>query len=447
MANELTSKFVRAHYVSSTITAADSIRWIHKLIYEFWGFCINGTNNLIVPGGFAAGGVLFTPQWQSGTAVLMSSGSDGVTQAGMPFFTAPSVNWTSGSVVGKWLVTWKSGSTSTDDSVYAITQVINSSTIRVDVNNGGTPYSASLHPSFTARSDINFRVVDFAAATTLSGFTTDADGLVLQLNGAYLVNSGQVAPQCRTRIRIAAGSNLPNVGLTLSSSGSWTAATGSGFFSDASAEISATSNANGWGGGAASTGYVTLIGAQDYLLCHSRGWQTLTAGSGFHLEVPQRLYHQNNDPNPVCVMNFGNLGLTTNGTTNGYGGGVMMFHPPDGSTRAFSTMIRSLTGDYFNSTQYPSNRIGSVTNGRFNDMYFNQYKGKFMMFDATLGLPSVAKNYSYMRVRMRRVKFTAPITPNFQRFGDYGEWLNVGGAVLWPWDNAILPYSLFLGGL
>ena len=222
---ELTSKFVRGHFVNASTTNANSLRWLHKLVYEFWGFCINGTNDLRVPGGFApVSGVLFPTGWENGTSVLLASGSDGVTQDGNPFFVAPSVNWTSSSLLNKWLVVWKSGSSCRDDSVYPITQIINSSTIRLDMNNGGTAYTGSLKPAFTARSNVNYRVVDFAAATALAGYTADADGLVLNLSGAYLVNSGQVAPQCRTRIRTSVGSNVPNVGLTLSASGSWTPA-------------------------------------------------------------------------------------------------------------------------------------------------------------------------------------------------------------------------------
>src|SRR6188474_1477589 len=121
--NELTTKFVKAHITTTTVSNTNAMRWLHKLMYEFWGFCINGDDNLLQPRGFAPlSGVLFPANWQSGTAVLLASGSDGSTQDGMPFFEAPSIDWTSGSKVGKHLVTWKSGSTCTDDSIYLITQ-------------------------------------------------------------------------------------------------------------------------------------------------------------------------------------------------------------------------------------------------------------------------------------------------------------------------------------
>jgi hypothetical protein len=441
--NELTSKFVRAHHVNSSITPVNSIRWFHKLLYEFWGFCVNGGNSLLIPGGYApVSGVLFTEQWQSGSAVLLASGSDGVTTDGNPFFTAASVNWTSGSLLGKWLVTWKSSSYSTDDSVYPITQIINSSTIRVNVNNGGTPYTGSLHPSFTARTNVNFRVVDFAAAIALGGYTADADGLVLKLDGAEVVNLGQVTPHVRTRVRTSVGVNTPNIGLTLSSSGSWTPASSSGYFTDASAEINADTNASGYGT-LTSTGYITLIAAHDFLLTNMRGWQASSNMSGFHVEIPQRLYPQNNDPNPICAMNYGITSLGMDSSTESYGGGFKLVHMPDGTTRKWRGQIRSLTGDYFHNTQHPGTALSGVSNGRFNDMFFNTYKGKFMMFDAILGLNVSQQVYAPIRCRLRRVRFTAPITPLFQRYGDFGEWINVSNGILWPWDNAIIPTNLF----
>ncbi len=441
---ELTPKFVKAHFINTAVASSNTMRYLHKLIYEFWGFCVNGVDDLRVAGGMPTlSGVMFPTGFQSGSSVLLASGTDGVTVAGMPFFTAPSVNWTSSSLLNKWLVTWKSGSSSTDDSIYPITQIINSSTIRLDMNAGGTAYTGSLHPSFTDRSAINYRVVDFNAVTALTGYTADADGLVLNFNAAYLVNTGQVAPQCRTRIRTSVGSFTPGVGLTLSASGSWTAASGAGSFTDGAAENQSSGQ---WflGGGGTTTGYITLIGAQDFLLCHYMGNQT--AGSGFHIEVPQRLYPQVNDPNPFVSMNFGSEGLTTTSTTVNYGGGMKAFNPPDGTTRAFRTLVRSLTGDYFNGQVYTTSIPNNVSNGRFNEMFFNIYRNKFIMFDMMCGLPSIALQFAALRFKLRRVRYVPPIIPTFQRFGDHGEWIHVSNGILWPWDNSVLPYNLFPAG-
>jgi len=453
--NELTPKFVKAHAISgSTPTGAtDAIRWMHKLLYEFWGFCVNGSNDLIVPGGFANSGVLMPAGWQSGSAVLLASGSDGTTFSGQSVFQAPSINWTSGSMAGKWLVMWKSSSQSTEDSVYPITQVINSSSIRIDVNAAGSPNPSNLKPSLTDRSNIRFRVVDLNAATFLSGYTADADGLVVVFRGASLVNSGQLSSQVRTRIRTTIGSNLPNVGLTLSPLGTWTPASSSGFFTDGSSEINAAVGSVGWTSNAllSGTGHVSLIGAQDFIICHVKGgWQAASdLSSGFHLEVPQRLYPQSFDPNPIIAMTWGTSGLTISSSIDGYGGGFKAVDPRDGSTVTLRSMIRSLTGDYFNATQYPSGAPNNYDVGRFNGMYFNALNNKFMVSDMLLGTPSTSiGSYCASRFRLRRARWVPrPVAPRFQRFGDQGEWIKVQSGVLWPWDNSTLSYNPFASGL
>lgn len=448
--NELTSKFVRSHFVNQSVSNTTAIRWFHKLVYEFWGFCVNGGTSLTVPGGIAPlSGVLMPSGFESGSTTLLASGSDGVTIAGQHYFSAASVDWTSGSgaYVGKHIVLWKSSSVSSDDSVYQIVQIVNSSTIRVNINQGGTPYSASLKLAFSDRTNVNFRVVDINAAANLAG-TADADGLVLQLNGAWLVNSGQIAPQVRTRIRTSVGSNVPNVGLTLSSSGSWTAASSSGYFTDGTAEINATTSANGWGASGTGTGYITLMGAQDYLIAHVKGaWNSVA--SGFHIEVPQRLYPQWADPNPIVAMNFGNSGVTINTVDQHYAGGVTALHNPDGETKKYQGMVRNITGEYWNSQVFTANAPNGVDTGRYRDLYYNSTLNKVIMHDILLSLRTTATSLSYVagRLKLRRVRWTGKALPAFYRTGEHGEWLHLQNGVLWPWDNAILPYSPFLGGL
>lgn len=449
--NELTTKFVRNHFVSQNVSNTVVLRWFHKLLYEFWGFCINGGNSLLIPGGFAPlSGVLQPSGFESGSTTLLASGSDGITTDGSPFFSAASVNWTSGSgaYVGKHLVCWKSSSLSSDDSVYQITQIVNSSTIRVNVNNGGTPYSASLKLGFVARTGINFRVVDINAAANLAGIA-DADGLVLHFSAAYLVNSGQVTPQVRTRIRTSAGSNVPNVGLTLSSSGTWTPASSSGFFTDGTAEINAATSANGWGASGTGTGYITLIGAQDFIFSHVRGaWNT--AGSGFYIEVPQRLYGQNYDPNPIVAMNYGTSGLTINTVDEHFAGGFTAHNPPDNSTRKHQSLVRCIAGEYWNTTMFAANSLDRQDLSRYRELHFNSFLNKVIMSDIILGLRAVSGSvniYTPNRLRLRRSKLTSKAIPRFYRVGNNGEWLHIQNGILIPWDNAILPYTPFLGGL
>jgi hypothetical protein len=68
-----------------------------------------------------------------------------------------------------------------------------------------------------------------------------------------------------------------------------------------------------------------------------------------------------------------------------------------------------------------------------------------MMSDALLSSNN-AGQYALARARLRRTRFISPIIPQMQRLGDNGEWLHVGVGILWPWDNAILPSTIFVNG-
>lgn len=429
----LNSKFVRAHFVNTSQTTTTAMRWTFKLIYEFWGFCVNGGDSLTRPNGFASSGsigttqlsgaVIFPAGFESGSTVLLASGTDGKTDAGMPFFNTVAPIF-SASYVNKHIVAWKSGSTSSDDSIYQITQWLNSSSVRVAVAQGGTPYSSSLHPGFLDRTQINYRIIDFNAAANLAGYTTN-DGLVLQF-AANLVNTGQLNSQCRLR------HNTTNLGLTVSPSGSWLPI--SGAFLDPSTETNVT-----WANSGTGTGYISLWGAQDYLIVHSRGaWNSVA--SWLHVEIPQRLYPQPLDPNVICFRNF-----ATDQIDQGNYWTITMQSPIDGLTRSWDTLARSPMGDYWDPQVYPSYYIQSMQNGRYNNTIFNVLTNKFLFTDLVAML-QVSGQYCLSRVRLRRVRVMGPIVPQYQRIGDLGEWLNVGFGVLWPWDNMVLPYNLFLGG-
>lgn len=430
----LTAKFVRSHFVNTSQTTVTVQRWFFKLLYEFWGFCVNGGDSLRVPGGFASSGsvnplsgaVIFPAGFESGSTVLLASGTDGMTTDGSPFFNTVNPIFSS-SYVGKHLVTWKSGSTSTDDSIYQITQWLNSSSIRVNVNNGGTPYSASLHPSFTLRSQINYRVIDFNAAANLSGFTTN-DGLVLQFNAAGLINTGQLNSQCRLR------NNSTQLGVIASPSGSWTPA--SGTFTDPTSETLAT-----WTNSSTGTGYISLWGAQDFLIAHSRGSWMSTEGSWIHVEIPARLYPQPLDPNVIAFLNYG---VDQPDQTNYYT--MTTVSPVDSVTRSWNLFYRIPTGDNYQDIIFGSYNLRSLPSGRYNNLVFNPFTNKFMITDSVLGLTGVTQQFALGRMRIRRVRFSAPIIPTVQRVGDNGEWLHLQDGVLWPWDNALLPYNLFFAG-
>jgi hypothetical protein len=243
--------------------------------------------------------------------------------------------------------------------------------------------------------------------------------------------------------------------LTLSQSGSWTPASSSGNFTDGSAEINATVSAGGWTSTSPGTGqgHITLIGAQDFLICHFKGaWQSSTStseSSGFHIEVPQRL-HVNNS-NPIVAMNWGAEGIYTTSLTQNYAGGMSFLHT-DGNTKKLLAQIRSPMGDYFNSTQFPSNVPNNFSTGRFSGTFFDVQSNKYLMSDIVLGISSASDNlaqpvHSALFVRLRRIKWTMPKTPEFQRLGASGEWLHTVRGIIWPWDSTVLKYNLFASGI
>ena len=435
----LSTKFVRAHFISSSASGT-GLAWLFKLIYEFWGYSVNGGNSLTTPGGLAVSGVYQMP-WTDSTG-LLASGSDGYTAVGMPFFNSSNPTAFSASYVNKWLVTWKSGSDSSDDGVYQITQWLNSSSLRVNVLHGGTPYTGTLHPSFTTRNSVNYRIVDFAVPAAMA-LTYNTSSLILQFNGAPEVNPGQALSQVRLKaFNAQPGSAFTSpsaygMAFTVSPSGSWNGTT---FVSESIPEyIQGSSNSQYWFTTAhMQTAYVTLIGSQDFLIMHHKGGQS--AASGFHIEIPQRLYPAGKDPNPIAIMAHGNASPTTTNTSLSYASGFAMHNPPDNTFINYKGLSRR----FFSTDDV--NAPGTQTNGRLNGAFYNTFQNKFLFMDVLLSQGFNNGQYQMARVRLRRVRVLPPIIPQFERVGNHGEWLHVQNGVLWPWDNALLPYNLFLGG-
>jgi hypothetical protein len=434
----LTAKYLRAHAVPSV---AHVETWISKVCFEFWGFCVNGGNDLTLPGSgaFAPVSGVFNMPWQPGTG-LLTSGSDGVTHNGMPFFNSTNPTAFSASYVGKWLVMWKSGSTNTDDSIYLITQWLNSSSVRLNVFNGGTPYSGSLHSSLTERNFINWRILDFNAVAGMS-LTSQQSALICQFSDAGTVNptqfNSQVGifwgnPPLQSNGVNGSGNGFYYV---LSPSGSWGLNSGTYSFTDGFA----LGNAGGgsWGILGTGAGYMSLWGASDFFIAHCK---FTNVSSGWHIEIPQRLYPPGADPNPLAVIPWGQYAPTQTDSGNHYGGGIYMHNPPDNTLRRYYGFGRRFFGDD------DTNSVGFGTNGRYNGAYFNTFQNKFLFTDCVAGIPDVAGQYQLARVRLRRARFIAPIIPQFERVGNNGEWLHVLNGVMWPWDNTLLPYNLFLGG-
>jgi hypothetical protein len=192
------AKFVRGLIYPNATGPFKGIYWRLKWMYEFWGFCINGTSDPLTPGGFATpNGVIMPPNFTGGTS-LLAYGTDGSHPAvpgnlfsGDCLFTAQSSTPFNTSMVGKALVIWKPGSTSSEDSIYNINRVISPNQILININTGGIPDPTTKHPSMTARNNVCYRVVDmeigFNAASVSSNF---GSSLIFNFDAAS-INPGQ----------------------------------------------------------------------------------------------------------------------------------------------------------------------------------------------------------------------------------------------------------------
>jgi hypothetical protein len=445
----MSSKFIRGLYFNfvgvplATNSAANLVTL--KLIYEFWGFCSNGGNSLTLPGGFATISGSLAPNYlsmpagfESGSTTLLASGSDGSTSLGSPIFTAPSVNWTSGSYTGKFLVTWRSGSTSTDDSVYLITQILNTSSILVDPTTGGTPYApANNLPSFTTRTGINYRVIDLVAAGNL-GWTTPGSYMILQFNGSY-VNVGQANSQCMMKSYSGFTNNGGTVGFTLSASGSWN---GTAFTDSTQVQMPDCANStadwfynqNNYG-----DNYFVLSSDPASLLMLVAG-TTVNPYSGvssfFHIEVPARLFPYNVDPNPICSTNNAQTSFQQSqipsglGFASGMGSGWLLHDPFDLVNYVRHLVLaKNIAGE---SSSFANNQhtITVVTD-------YNVNSNKQILLDMILAHNQSRTEFTMGRVQLRRAMLTAVPMSNV-KFGSNGEWISMTGGWLWPWDNSTL---------
>ncbi len=437
------------------LTAQQAGRFFFKLIYEFWGFCVNGASSLTVPGGLVSSGMALPSGFESGSAVLLGAGNDGTTDFGGANFSSQQVNFSeisalqpSGStLVGKYLVTWKPDDPSPDDSIYRITGVQDASHILVDVSTGGTTRLGG-KAYFSARSNIRFRVVDFVSASQLTGWTTSgvlSQSIILNLDAAPNVNPAQLVPQ----VKLDLTSSQAVFRMTVSPSGSWTGTT----FTDASTQLSQS-----WfSSGSAGVGSFVVLGGRDFLITNFAGtggaWLSTSRKPGFHIEVPQRLYPPQNDPNPVAWFMWTNSGGSDglSPTTGSLASGFKMVCQ-DGTTRDWITMTRCPLpgGDRVNYAITPASGglwYGiSRTNTPYARAHFNSFSGSYLTTDAVLMQSGSSANaqYSLSRVRLRRVRFTGRNTPPYLRLGE--RWVHIGGGVLWPWDGSERPYGIFWMG-
>ena len=433
-------KFIKTLTTTGSLSQTEAGRFFGKLLYEFWGFAVNGNASTTIPGGFAAvSGVLYPSGFESGSTTLLAEAKDGQTNFGGDYFISKTVNFAtlnaSGSLIGKYLVCWKPGVPSTDDGVYPIIGQDSSDRIRVEVQVGGTRRIGN-KSCFWKRDNVYFRIVDILAATKLAGWT-DGSGLVLQFNAASTVNPGQASSQ----VKVSHRATQTSIGLIVSPSGSWNGLT----FTDGTPEMLQ----NWFYTNAAGFGSFNLIGGQDMLMVNLRGidgaWaQTNT--SGMHIEIPKRLYSSSLDPNPVAFNSWANLAPSQ------LAGNYNNFHMVgfDGVLRPWSTLARCPWGTHIDTAVTAVSGgiwqgFSQSANGRYLNFNYNPIEDKFITSDAVLA-STVGGQYSLARCRLRRVRFTSNNQFRGFRFGDI-DWVFVANGVLWPWDNTMQGYGIQPEGL
>lgn len=360
--------------------------------------------------------------------------------------STPNGSWTSGgtqvvttsNMVGKLLVMWKAGSGTTEDGIYIITSVNSPNSIRVNLNTGGTPDPTTLHPSFTERSNINYRIVDAGLAQTAS--SGNGNYMVMQFNPSSIgLNPGQANSQ----IQIFGNDTSGTIGIIISPGGNWS---GLNFPVTGDPQIDATTQFTSLSGGIfngvpANNMAMTMAADPAFFWMHFKDINSADASSYIHCEIPTRLYSQAADTNPVVVLNrggsFNGSVFRCDGTTGNSGtiGNGFVMKDTNGTIRTYRMLAKSLGGD-------GTPTFGaSLTDIR---LAFNTTRGTVLASDGVLSLPGVTGQYSLGRVKMRTLKFTSTTLPLYHRFGTAsGQFLNTQNGIAIIWDNTILPSNLF----
>lgn len=367
--------------------------------------------------------------------------------------STPNGTWTSGgtqqaltsNMVGKTLIMWKPNSGSSEDAIYIITSVPSPNTLRVNLNTGGTPDGYTMHPSFTQRSNINYRIVDIAAATNslASNSSTNGNYITIQFNpSAVGINPGQANSQAQFTLQgFQFGGSSVSWNIQLSPGGNWNGITFpvTGNYNIDATSVFGSQSAGFFNGGPNGNFAVTMAADPSFFLMHFKDINSGDGSSYMHIEIPTRLYPSSADTNPMtCLFRGGvfNGSVYNIGTSAGqnFGRGFLM-KGTDGGTRAHYALAKSLVGD-----GVPTFGI-NLTDFR---VAFNTAKGFILASDIILTLPGVTNQYSLGRARIRTIKFTSTPLPLYHRFGTPGgtQYLNIQNGVATIWDGTILPANL-----
>lgn len=416
-----------------------------KLVYEFWGFCINSPDSVTEPGAML--NKSFPSGFESGSN-LIDTGQDGVTQFDTPgVFFSNSITWTEEDHVGRYVVIWKPGEESPDDSIYRILRVININSVQIDRYGGGGTIQLGNKPTFSDRSGLYFRIVDIDRIGTIGGWS-DGQGMILTFSGSSEVNTGQANSQVRLFFDSVSNRRFR---LQVSPSGSWNGST----FSDGSSIITPDDQYTGTGEGESAFFY--LAGSKDHLILYMQ-YDTETP-SGFHIEVPRRLYPEENDPNPIMFMTWGQRDVSWENDNSSapqddtYGSSMFMVshdgtterylpaarHPHSSITEFYTASDRTLWDNEGTNDAFEQPNASGDTQ-RYHE--FEQNKGDQLVLSGdVVYYQEASTRFSFGRARARKVRVCHGNSPKGIRHGR--QWVHVLNGVLLPWDNAFIPFGSF----
>lgn len=406
-------------------------------------FTLNSStgNGTYTGGGFvsAPGGMPNTPVngaagFFEGTSVVLGTGNDGVTSDLGINFTSLSANFST-SLIGKHITIWShTDIDSTDNSIYRILNVPNSQQLMLAPFSGGTKDITTLKNNLTSRSALNYRILDFTAASTLA--VANGHYWVGTLTGASTVNAGQANSQFQFFIR--GGANpFGTMGMVGSPTGSWNGSSFTG--STISESLLTHTNVTFSGVTSGTTGVITLIGDKNFFIGHVRSPNASgSSGVYFNIIVPQRLYTQAQDPNPLAML-VGSNALTCVSATESHTNRFAMVGA-DGTSRACQLMTKNLSGEGSTS---PNNSLPFTVGPNLSSVLTQRsVAGKVIYSDAVISCFTTLGQFSLARAKMREIAFTGSIIPIYHLVGDNGEFIHMGGGLLWPWDGSIMPYNL-----
>lgn len=394
-----------------------------------------GDGKLCVPGGMPITPVSAPAGFFEGTTVVLATGTDGVTSDLGINFTSLSANFNS-TMIGKHITIWSHTDVdSTDNSIYRIVNVFSPTQIAIYPFSGGTKDITTLKNNLTSRSALNYRVLDFVAATQMA--VANGNYFVGTLTDGYTVNTGQANSQFQFFVR---GSSTPfgTMGMVGSPGGTWT---GSAFTGSTITEALLThTNSTFTGTTSGAIGNVTFIGDKTFLLGHIRSTNANSTGVYFYVIIPKRIYTQAQDPNPFTMM-VGSNNLLSTSVTESHSTKFAMVGA-DGTARACQLMTKNLAADGATNSS-PSNSLPFTIGPNLSSLLVQQsVAGKVFYSDAIISHVATVNQFSLARAKLNNISFTGSSMPVFHLVGDNGEFIHVGNGLLWPWDGSIMPYNL-----